>query len=78
MLLDDKVAVITGAGSGFDEPARTLEEIAASAARLADFHPLGRPIDPEDVAKAALYLASDLAANVTGVALRVDGGYTAR
>jgi NAD(P)-dependent dehydrogenase (short-subunit alcohol dehydrogenase family) len=41
-------------------------------------HPLGLPIRPEDCAAAALYLVSDLAANVTGVALPIDGGYVAR
>lgn len=35
--------------------------------------PLGRPGEPEDVANAYLYLASDHAAYVTGVVLRVDG-----
>ena len=41
-------------------------------------HPLGQPITPTDCAWAALYLASDMAANVTGAALPVDGGYLAR
>ena len=41
-------------------------------------HPLGLPITPEDCAAAALYLASDQSANVTGVALPIDGGYVAR
>jgi len=36
--------------------------------------PLGRMSRPEDVAGAALYLASDDAEFVTGVALEVDGG----
>lgn len=45
---------------------------------LGSYHPLGRPITAEDCANAALYLASDLSANVTGVALPVDGGYLAR
>ena len=40
-------------------------------------HPLGRPIDPLDCANAALFLASDLASNITGVNLPVDGGLTA-
>jgi 3-oxoacyl-[acyl-carrier protein] reductase len=31
---------------------------------------------PEDVAQAALYLASDAAAFITGVELPVDGGRT--
>lgn len=45
---------------------------------LGSQHPLGRPIDAEDCANAALYLASDLSSNVTGIALPVDGGYLAR
>ena len=36
--------------------------------------PLGRPGTPEDVARAMLFLASDEAAFITGVALPVDGG----
>lgn len=36
--------------------------------------PLGRMSKPLDVAQAALYLASDDAAFITGVALEVDGG----
>jgi len=45
---------------------------------LGSQHPLGRPISAEDCANAALFLASDLSSNVTGVALPVDGGYLAR
>ncbi len=40
-------------------------------------HPLGRSIDPADTAAAAMFLASDLASNITGVNLPVDGGLTA-
>ena len=40
-------------------------------------HPLGRAIDPSDTAAAAMFLASDLASNITGVNLPVDGGLTA-
>ncbi|MCR9257318.1 MAG: SDR family oxidoreductase [Alphaproteobacteria bacterium] len=36
--------------------------------------PLGRFSQPDDIAKAALYLSSDEAAFITGVALEVDGG----
>lgn len=39
--------------------------------------PLGRYGTPEDVAGAALFLASDDAAYVTGQTLNVDGGFTA-
>jgi NAD(P)-dependent dehydrogenase (short-subunit alcohol dehydrogenase family) len=38
--------------------------------------PLGRPAIPLDIAKAMLFLASDEAAFITGVALPVDGGRT--
>ena len=38
--------------------------------------PLGRMSTPEDVAEAALYLASDGACFITGVELPVDGGRT--
>lgn len=36
--------------------------------------PLGRPGQPEDVGRAAAYLASDDAAFITGKILRIDGG----
>ena len=49
------------------------EKLAATIAR----HPLGRLGEPDDVAGAAYFLASDDAAWITGVALPVDGGYTA-
>lgn len=38
--------------------------------------PLGRLCEPEDMANAALYLASDEANFITGVILEVDGGRT--
>lgn len=45
--------------------------------RLAEWYPLGRVGQPEDVAHAALFLASDEAAWVTGAVLNVDGGLMA-
>ena len=41
-----------------------------------DCYPLGRIGEPEDIASAALFLASDEASWVTGVTLMVDGGLT--
>ena len=45
--------------------------------RLARWYPLGRVGEPEDIAKAALFLASDDAAWITGETLTVDGGLMA-
>jgi NAD(P)-dependent dehydrogenase (short-subunit alcohol dehydrogenase family) len=39
--------------------------------------PMSRTADPEEVARAALFLASDNASYVTGTALFADGGYSA-
>jgi NAD(P)-dependent dehydrogenase (short-subunit alcohol dehydrogenase family) len=36
--------------------------------------PMGRPGEPEDVAKLALYLASDDSSLMTGQTLYIDGG----
>lgn len=41
-------------------------------------HPLGRLVEPIDVAHAVVYLASDETRNMTGAELVVDGGYTAQ
>jgi NAD(P)-dependent dehydrogenase (short-subunit alcohol dehydrogenase family) len=56
----------------------TGEALEAAAASVGSSHPLGRPITAEDCAEAAIFLASDRAANITGTLLPVDGGYVAR
>ena len=42
--------------------------------RMGERIPLGRSGEPEDIAKAVAFLASEDAAYITGVTLRVDGG----
>jgi meso-butanediol dehydrogenase / (S,S)-butanediol dehydrogenase / diacetyl reductase len=45
--------------------------------RLVKWYPLGRVGEPEDVANAAMFLASDEASWITGTVLPVDGGLLA-
>ena len=52
---------------------KTPEEYQA----LADLHPMGRLGDMLEIAQGILYLASDASSFVTGIALPIDGGYTA-
>ena len=61
-------------------PARSLKRYADPEAMRTFWrhrHPMGRIGQPEEVAKAALFLASDDSSFVTGTLLFVDGGWTA-
>jgi NAD(P)-dependent dehydrogenase (short-subunit alcohol dehydrogenase family) len=61
-------------------PAKSLKRYADPEAMKAYWkqrHPMGRIGQPEEVAKAALFLASDDSSFVTGTLLFVDGGWTA-
>lgn len=64
---DTDTAMLRSEAQQLGEPA---DRFLADAAR----RPLGRVGKPEEIAQAALYLASDAASFVTGTALVVDGG----
>jgi 3-oxoacyl-[acyl-carrier protein] reductase len=59
---------------GFVDTAMTEVLTAAQKAKLSEQIPLGRIGQPEDIAGAVVYLASDAAAWVTGATLHVNGG----
>ncbi|OQA58413.1 MAG: Cyclopentanol dehydrogenase [Candidatus Atribacteria bacterium ADurb.Bin276] len=46
--------------------------------QISQMHPLGRFAQPEEIAQAILFLASEDASFITGAVLPVDGGYTAK
>lgn len=50
------------------------ENVADFYQSLRPLHPLGRNAKPDDIANAALFLASEQAEYITGVLLNVDGG----
>ena len=56
---------------------RQLERDPQVFERLVKWYPLGRIGNPEDIANAALFLASDEAAWLTGAIIPVDGGLMA-
>jgi NAD(P)-dependent dehydrogenase (short-subunit alcohol dehydrogenase family) len=58
-------------GLSIEEQARRKEQFAARS-------PMNRAGDPEDIAKAILFFASDDSAFVTGRELVVDGGHLVR
>lgn len=63
-------AIEAGGGLGGATPEESWAQLAAA-------HPLGRVGQPEEVAEAVTFLASDQASFITGVALPVDGGMDA-
>ncbi|MFP5517269.1 MAG: SDR family NAD(P)-dependent oxidoreductase [Alphaproteobacteria bacterium] len=63
---------------GFTGRSGDPAEAAANQERMLTAVPMGRLCKAEEAAHAVLWLASDDASFVTGVALPVDGGFTAR
>ena len=59
---------------GFVDTAMTENLSDAQKAKINEQIPLGRVGQPEDIAGAVVYLASDVAAWVTGATLHVNGG----
>lgn len=56
----------------------TSDDLEAAKAAAGSAHPIGHMGEPDDIAWAVVYLASDEATFVTGAEIVIDGGYTAR
>ena len=80
-LAADGIRVNTVALAFVETPAyerfMTPEEAQAVLDSVDGFHPLGRRGQPEDVAEAVVFLASDGARWITGTTLPIDGGVLA-
>jgi NAD(P)-dependent dehydrogenase (short-subunit alcohol dehydrogenase family) len=51
---------------------------AAAERRVLEVHPLNRIGTPEEIAALVTFVASDAASFITGAALQIDGGLSAR
>ena len=57
---------------------QTSDDLEAAKAAAGSVHPVGHMGEPDDIAWAVVWLASDEAKFVTGAEIVIDGGYTAR
>lgn len=72
--LGSRGVTVNAIAPGYIETAMTEALDPKMKEKLLEFIPLGRLGRPEDVAAAAVFLASPAAAYITGETLRVDGG----
>lgn len=68
---------IISAGPYASRAAKSIGDIDTMVEKTLEKSPLRRSISPDDVANAALFLASDLSTAITGETLHVDAGFHA-
>jgi NAD(P)-dependent dehydrogenase (short-subunit alcohol dehydrogenase family) len=72
-----RVNTLSPGGTATDRMAGRFGDLETAERVWGPKHPMGRLGRPEEIARAAVFLASDDASFMTGADLLVDGGYTA-
>lgn len=65
-------------GFAYTNLTKSITDDESMHKKLIELHPMGRLGTADEVAYAALFLASDESSFITAAAIPVDGGYTAR
>jgi NAD(P)-dependent dehydrogenase (short-subunit alcohol dehydrogenase family) len=63
--------------TGMTEPVFNMARARGTAGKIGQLNPAARPGVADEIARAALFLASDEASYVNGQAVAVDGGLSA-
>lgn len=76
---DDNIRVntLSPGGVATDRLARRFGDLDTAQRIWGPKHPMGRLGEPEEIARGAVFLASDDSSFMTGADLLIDGGYTA-
>jgi len=77
---DDNIRAntLSPGGVATDRLAQQFGDLETAEREWGPAHPLGRLGQPDEIARAAVFLASDQSSFMTGSDLLVDGGYSAR